>query len=167
MIAAPSPDILHSTLAPVDELRGEHSQLESSVRESFAALETLHDDLAEWQRELTREQAEFDQRAAAEADAESQLAAALAELQSLRQRAGDLELALEVERQRNSDQAGAWVDELRDLRRLLERHTTMLATLGAEAPAEADVAICVEPDNRSTARAGRGGAGRRSRRGGT
>jgi chromosome segregation ATPase len=167
MIAAPSPDVLHSALAPVEELRGEHSQLVSSVRESFAALETLHDDLTEWQRELTREQAEFDQRAAAEADAQSQLAAAQVELQALRQRAEDLSSALEAERQRNADESRAWTDELRDMRRLLERHTAMLASLGAEATAASDAETPVENDGASTAESGRAGSNRRSRRGGT
>jgi chromosome segregation ATPase len=153
MIAAPSPDILHTALAPVEELRGEHSQLETSVRESFAALETLHDELTEWQRELTREQAEFDQRAAAEADAESQLVAAQAELQPLRQRAEELASALDAERKRHADQTCAWADELRDRRRLLEPHTEMLASLGAEATAECDASTISETDNPSPPRA--------------
>ena len=169
MIAAPSPDILHAALAPVEELRGEHSQLESSVRESFAALETLHDELTEWQRELTREQAEFDQRAAAEADAESQLAIAQSELQTLRQRAEDLARALDAERQRNVDESGIWADELRDMRRLLERHSAMLVSLGAEAPDEGDPDALGENDDDSSAAAepGRGATTRRARRGST
>lgn len=71
MVEAPSIDAFRSALAPVEALRGEQSQLESWVRESFATLETLHNDLEEWQRELTRQQASLDQRQAAVADAES------------------------------------------------------------------------------------------------
>lgn len=68
MVEAPSIDALRSTLAPVEALRGEHSQLESSVVEAFASLESMHVELAEWQRELTRRQAELDQREAAVSD---------------------------------------------------------------------------------------------------
>ncbi len=50
-------------------LAGEHSQLESWVSESFAAMEALHGELSDWQRELTRQQALLDQREAALADA--------------------------------------------------------------------------------------------------
>lgn len=72
MVEAESLDALRSALVPVEALRGEQSELESWVRESFAALEALHDELSEWQRELAREQAELDQREAAVADAEAQ-----------------------------------------------------------------------------------------------
>jgi hypothetical protein len=68
MNAAPSLEILHAALGPVEDLRGDHSQLESTVRESLAELETLHDELTQWQRDLTRQQAELDQRAAAAAE---------------------------------------------------------------------------------------------------
>jgi chromosome segregation ATPase len=136
MIAAPSPDVLNSALAPVVELRGEHSELESSVRESFAAVEALHDELSEWQRELARQQAEFDQRIAAEADAESQLAVAQAELQMLRKQTEDLAISLETERERSVDERRIWADELRDMRRLLELHSEMLTSLGAESTAD-------------------------------
>lgn len=68
MIAAPSPEILYAALEPVEGLRGDHSQLESTVRESLAELETLHDELTQWQRDLTRQQAELDQRVAATAE---------------------------------------------------------------------------------------------------
>jgi chromosome segregation ATPase len=68
MNAVPSLEVLHAALGPVEELRGDHSQLESTMRESLAELETLHDELTQWQRDLTRQQAELDQRAAAAAE---------------------------------------------------------------------------------------------------
>jgi chromosome segregation ATPase len=71
----PSMEALHSALDPVEALRGEQSQLEAWVRDSVAALDALHDDLNEWQRHLTRQQAELDQREAALTEAESRSAA--------------------------------------------------------------------------------------------
>lgn len=87
MNASPSLEILHAALGPVEELRGDHSQLESTVRESLAELETLHDELTQWQRDLTRQQAELDQRTAAAAE-QSQLADQLRELCRLVERQG-------------------------------------------------------------------------------
>lgn len=69
MVEPPSIDALRSALAPVEALRGEQSELEAWVRESFTTLESLHDELTEWQRELTRQQAQLDQREAGAADA--------------------------------------------------------------------------------------------------
>lgn len=48
-----------------EALQGEHSQLENWVQESFAAMDSLHSELADWQRDLTRQQALLDQREAA------------------------------------------------------------------------------------------------------
>lgn len=64
MFASPSIDALRDAIAPMEALRGEQSQLETWVRESFAALDALHADLNEWQRDLTRQQALLDQREA-------------------------------------------------------------------------------------------------------
>jgi chromosome segregation ATPase len=71
MLQPPSLDAVHSGLDPVEALRGEQSQLEAWVRESTTALEALNDELTEWQRDLTRQQAELDQREAALCEAES------------------------------------------------------------------------------------------------
>lgn len=65
MSATSSIESLREALAPVEALRGEHSQLESWVRESFSAMDSLHGELADWQRGLTRQQAQLDQREAA------------------------------------------------------------------------------------------------------
>lgn len=79
MSPAPTIDRLRQALAPVEVLRGEHSLLEKWMRESFAAIDSLHDELTEWQRDLTRQQAMLDQREAAVADAsEEHMAAAVA-----------------------------------------------------------------------------------------
>jgi septal ring factor EnvC (AmiA/AmiB activator) len=75
MLQPPSLDDLQTALEPVDALRGEHSQLETWIHESTAALEALHEDLTAWQRDLTRQQAELDQRKAALDEAETQAAA--------------------------------------------------------------------------------------------
>ena len=65
MSATSSIESLREALAPVEALRGEHSQLESWVRESFSAMDALHGELSDWQRDLTRQQALLDQREAA------------------------------------------------------------------------------------------------------
>ena len=57
MIAPRSVEALRSALTPVEALRGEQSQLESWVLESFASLDSLQSELADWQRDLTRQQA--------------------------------------------------------------------------------------------------------------
>lgn len=83
LLRAPFP--LMSATESLESLRetldGEHSQLETCVRESFAAMETLHAELSEWQRDLTREQAALDQREAAVSEAESRESAAVARLE--------------------------------------------------------------------------------------
>ncbi len=62
MARAPILEANVPSLEPVDALRGEQTQLESWVHQSFAALERLHSELNEWQMELTRQQAEFDKK---------------------------------------------------------------------------------------------------------
>ena len=57
MIAPPSVEALRSALTPVEALRGEQFQLETWVLESFASLDSLQSELADWQRDLTRQQA--------------------------------------------------------------------------------------------------------------
>jgi hypothetical protein len=81
-----------------EALAGEHSQLESWVSESFAAMEILHGELSDWQRELTQQQALLDQRKAAvakgghatEGDAFARLEQELRELRRLVERQGSL-----------------------------------------------------------------------------
>ncbi len=51
-----------TALEPLEALRGEHTQLESWVHDSFGALEKLHGDLSEWQSELARKQTDLDLR---------------------------------------------------------------------------------------------------------
>ena len=53
---------LQSTLEPLAELHGEHSQLEAWVNGSCQALEKLHGELSDWQNELARKQTELDLR---------------------------------------------------------------------------------------------------------
>jgi chromosome segregation ATPase len=65
MSATTSIETLRRALAPVEALRGEHSQLESCLGESFTAIDALHGELSDWQRDLTRQQAVLDQREAA------------------------------------------------------------------------------------------------------
>ncbi len=55
-------DSLQATLEPFEELKGEQSQLETWVHDSFSALEKLHSELTEWQSELARKQTELDLR---------------------------------------------------------------------------------------------------------
>lgn len=89
MKAAPPLEILNAALEPVEELRGDHSQLESTVRESLAELETLHDELTQWQRDLTRRQADLDQRVAAAAE-QGRWGEELGEIRRLVERQGEL-----------------------------------------------------------------------------
>jgi DNA repair exonuclease SbcCD ATPase subunit len=177
MVEAASIEGLRTALAPVEELRGGHSELEASVLESFAALEALHGELSEWQRELTRQQAELDQREAAVNDAECvapdsqptdvdrriaemrdesrqleaenaeqlqaindldrQLVAAQAELRTVRKHSEELLAALETERERAVDEHRQWHGDLREMRSLLQAHSQMLVSLGAEPVADA------------------------------
>jgi chromosome segregation ATPase len=65
MSVSTSIETLREALAPVEALRGEQSQLETWVRESFSAMDALHGELSDWQRDLTRQQAVLDQREAA------------------------------------------------------------------------------------------------------
>jgi hypothetical protein len=65
MSVSTSIETLRRALAPVEALRGEHSQLESWLCESFTAMDSLHGELSDWQRDLTRQQAMLDQREAA------------------------------------------------------------------------------------------------------
>jgi chromosome segregation ATPase len=134
----PSIGTLRSAHDPVEALRGEQSELESWIRESTAALEAMHDELAEWQRDLARQQAALDQREASVADAElstasDELAALTAELEQAR---ADVR-RLENERAEQQQSFGA---ELGGIRQLLERHSRLLESLGAAVPADADPA---------------------------
>jgi chromosome segregation ATPase len=121
MLHPPSLDAVHSSLDPVEALRGEQSQLEAWVRESTVALEALNEELTEWQRDLARQQAELDQREAALQEAEL---LAAAEGRSL----ASLEAELEEHR--------TWAGELREVRRLLRQHGSMLVSLGATLPTD-------------------------------
>jgi hypothetical protein len=56
MVSSASIDTLRETL------RGEQSQLELWVRESMAAMDSLHLELADWERDLKRRQAELEDR---------------------------------------------------------------------------------------------------------
>ena len=121
MLEPPSIDALRSALAPVEALRGEQSELESWVRESFSTLESLHHELSEWQRELTRQQAQLDQREAGVAEAatlQTQLAQAQEDARQLEQEnAEQLQKTDELRRQLAAVQA-----ELR----LTRKHTEEL-----------------------------------------
>nr|MBA3485071.1 hypothetical protein [Pirellulales bacterium] len=100
MSLSTSIETLRSALAPVEALRGEHSQLESWLCESFTAIDALHGELSDWQRDLTRQQALLDQREAALRE-------------GIETRAG----ALAAERERADDERRRWTDELREMRR--------------------------------------------------
>jgi chromosome segregation ATPase len=154
MVEADSLDAVRSALAPVDALRGEHSQLENWVRESFSTLETLHHELTEWQRDLTRQQAQLDQREASVGEAEEQtrtehsqavdlerqLAEARGELgQLLSDKAEQLETRATLERQLAATQTELqlvrqWADEQADTvdaerQRAIKEHRTLASEL--------------------------------------
>jgi chromosome segregation ATPase len=133
MASPPTIDLSSLALDPVEALRGEQSQLEDWMRESLAALESMHGELAEWQRDLTRRHAELDPRAAAVAEAsepktgeardfvqvEQQLAQAREENRQLEEENAEQLQALEdLERQFGAAQA-----ELRTVRRHAEELT--------------------------------------------
>lgn len=138
MVEAPSIEDLRIALEPVEALRGEHSQLETWVLDAIASLESMHVDLAEWQRDLTRRQAALDQREAAVWDGEStgiapggdasqmelQLTASREELRQLEDENADQLLAIDdLDRQLVAAQA-----ELRLLRKQTEELTVALET---------------------------------------
>ena len=76
-----------------ESLRSEQSQLEAWVRDSMAAMDALHAELAEWERDLTRREADVELRETelrqSAADRESEVAAELRLLRRLIQRQGD------------------------------------------------------------------------------
>jgi len=89
---------LEATLEPLGALRDEHSQLEEWVRNSFEALEKLHEELATWQTELARKQTELDLREDAlekdqtqDQELEAQLAACQRDLDEARDEIRQLE----------------------------------------------------------------------------
>jgi chromosome segregation ATPase len=133
MASPPTIDLSAIALDPVEALRGEQTQLEDWMRESLAALESMHGELAEWQRDLTRRHAELDQREAAVAEAgeretgeardfaqvEQQLAQARDENRQLEEEnAEQLQSLEDLERQLGAAQA-----ELRTVRRHAEELT--------------------------------------------
>jgi chromosome segregation ATPase len=115
MLRPPSIDALRTALEPVEALRGEHSQLEASVRDSFAALEALHNELSEWQRELTREQAQLDQREAKVNDAEAAERHAEIELMELRRQFAESRQQMQQLEAENAEQLQAMDDLDRQL----------------------------------------------------
>jgi chromosome segregation ATPase len=162
MVEFRSIDTLRQALAPVEALRGEQSELESWVRESFATLDSLHGELSDWQRDLTRQQALIDQRQAAADDAgdalaqiaeyEQRLAEADQQYRQLEaENAEQLQTLEEVEQQlaaakaelrvlhrdghEHVEERRQWLAELRELRRTAEAQSSLLQRL-AERPAE-------------------------------
>jgi chromosome segregation ATPase len=158
-------DSLREALAPVAALRGEHSQFERWLRESFAALEGLHGELADWQRDITRQQAQLDQQEAAVNDAsaarnceataefERQLNQAREEARQLEEENADQLQALDqLERQLSIAKAELRVvtKQADDLRRVMERQAAIIDRLMGEAtaePAHADaIAVCTHDE---------------------
>jgi chromosome segregation ATPase len=156
MVEFRSIDTLRQALAPVEALRGEQSELESWVRESFATLDALHGELSDWQRDLTRQQALLDQRQAAVDDAgdvaeqvaeyERRLNEAEDEYRQLEsENAEQLQTLEEVERQlavakaelrvlhrdenERHEERRQWLAELREMRRVIEQQATLLLRL--------------------------------------
>jgi hypothetical protein len=76
-----------------ESLRSEQSQLEAWVHDSMAAMDALHAELAEWERELTRREVDVERRETelrhSTADRESEVAAELRLLRRMIQRQGD------------------------------------------------------------------------------
>ncbi|HEX6962594.1 MAG TPA: hypothetical protein VF175_12050 [Lacipirellula sp.] len=118
-------------------LAGEHSQLESWVQESFSAMDSLHSELAEWQRELTRQQAALEQReAAVDQGAAGRQSGAIARLEQELAKAGEDARQLEEE---NAEQLQALQDLDRqlalaktELKQVHKRAEELNASLGAE-----------------------------------
>jgi DNA repair exonuclease SbcCD ATPase subunit len=76
-----------------ESLRSEQSQLEAWVRDSMAAMDGLHAELAEWERDLTRRESDVERRESelrqSTSDRETEVAAELRLLRRLIQRQGD------------------------------------------------------------------------------
>jgi chromosome segregation ATPase len=170
MVETPSIESLRQALAPVEALRGEQSQLETWVRESFSTMDALHGELSDWQRDLTRQQALLDQREAALADLtqaheaeavaklEQQLAQARDETRQLEdENAEQLQALEELDRQlaivkaelrmanKHADELSRKLSaELQALRRLLERQGTMLDQLTGSPAEHVEESIAVE-----------------------
>jgi chromosome segregation ATPase len=73
-------------------------------------------------------------------DLERQLVAAQTELRAARKHGEELTIALDTERERAIDEHRLWSGELREMRRLLERHGALLASLGAASPPDQEEA---------------------------
>jgi chromosome segregation ATPase len=170
MVETPSIESLRQALAPVEALRGEQSQLETWVRESFSTMDALHGELSDWQRDLTRQQALLDQREAALADLtqaheaeavaklEQQLAQARDETRQLEdENSEQLQALEELDRQlaivkaelrmanKHADELSRNLSaELQALRRLLEWQGTMLDQLTGSPAEHVEESIAVE-----------------------
>lgn len=152
MVELRSVETLREALAPVEALRGEQSELEAWVRESFTTLETLHGELSDWQRDLIRQEALLDQRQAAIDDRsesfaatvelERRLAAAEEENRQLLEENNDqlqsldsLERQLAIAKtelrllQRAAEEHRAWHGELREMRQAMEMQAGLLRQL--------------------------------------
>lgn len=130
MPGATNIDALRDALAPVEALRGEQSQFEDSVQESFAALESFNAELTEWQAELARKQAELEER---EATVDALEKADRIASQELTERTAELATASQQLAAAKADAAtaekalaAAW----NDIRQLEEENAEQLQALG-------------------------------------
>jgi DNA repair exonuclease SbcCD ATPase subunit len=76
-----------------ESLRSEQSQLEAWVRDSIAAMDALHAELAEWERELTHRESDVERREnelrQSTSDRDNEVAAELRLLRRMIQRQAD------------------------------------------------------------------------------
>lgn len=165
MVELRSIETLREALAPVAALRGEQTAFEAWIRESFAALDALHGELSDWQRDLTRQQAQLDQRQAAFDDAGA-AAARLAEFERSLAEECELSQRLEAENaeqldtleelqqqlaaakaelrtrardaEEHEEQRREWLAELRGMRRTIEQQAELLLRLTGQSPPDDD-----------------------------
>ena len=144
-------EALREAISPVEELRGDGSKIADSVSDSFAELEALHEELDQWQQELTRQQAELDARQSGDQSDLDKLreelaqlekenaeklhaleglerdhASTLAELDELRRKNSEVNQQLDDQRAQANAQHNQWMTELAAMRATLGRHTDLL-----------------------------------------
>ena len=92
----------------------------------------LREELAKAHEETRQLEEENGEQLQALDDLDRQLAVALAELKILRKHHEELSVALATERERGADEHRHWTNELKELRRLMERQSAMLDRLAGE-----------------------------------
>ncbi len=114
-------DSIHEVLEPLQALQTENAELGGWIHDSFSALEKLHEELTQWQSELSRKETDLDLR-------EEAVSKGKASESDLQQKLTQLELELATARDELQQLEEVSSEELQELEELENR----LAELDAE-----------------------------------